>query len=88
MDRIEFEELSLKSMDPSLGPRLSSFGKPGVEIEKRDPLVCFLSLQNTTLFCSPFKLTEPCWAFQDTFASSYNGREETVSFAPSSGSYQ
>lgn len=37
MDRIEFEELSLKSMDPSLGPKLSKLGKSDVSVdEKKD----------------------------------------------------
>ena len=31
MDRIEFEELNLKSMEPSLGPKLSKFGKPELQ---------------------------------------------------------
>jgi len=35
MDRIEFEELALKSMDPSLGPQLTKLGKPEVEIEEK-----------------------------------------------------
>ena len=41
MDRIDFEELSLKSMDPSLGPKLATFGKTDVEVEKRaSPVRC------------------------------------------------
>ncbi|KAL5524460.1 hypothetical protein ACEPAF_9600 [Sanghuangporus sanghuang] len=35
MDRIEFEELSLKSMDPSLGPKLSKFGRSSVRLEEK-----------------------------------------------------
>ena len=35
MDRIEFEELALKNVDPSLGPELMRGGKPSVVLEER-----------------------------------------------------
>ena len=35
MDRIEFEELALKNVDPSLGPELMRRGKPSVLLEER-----------------------------------------------------
>ncbi|EJC97923.1 uncharacterized protein FOMMEDRAFT_97733 [Fomitiporia mediterranea MF3/22] len=38
MDRIEFEELSLKSMDPSLGPKLSKFGRSDMRRDEKDTL--------------------------------------------------
>lgn len=47
MDKIEFEELSLKSMDPSLGPKLSNFGKGGVEVGERAS-----SVRQSTTFVS------------------------------------
>ena len=40
MDRIDFEELALKSMDTTLAPTLTSLGKPGINLEgKERPLV-------------------------------------------------
>ena len=35
MDRIEFEELALKNVDPSLGPELMRRGKPSMVLEER-----------------------------------------------------
>lgn len=41
VDRIDFEELVLKSMDPSLGPSLKRLGHPDVEIKEKDDVkVC------------------------------------------------
>ena len=42
MDRIEFEELALKNVDPSLGPKLMRRGNPRMVLEElkkqRDPV--------------------------------------------------
>ncbi|KLO09062.1 hypothetical protein SCHPADRAFT_834439 [Schizopora paradoxa] len=35
VDRIDFQELALKSMDPSLGPKISNFGSPDVKFEEK-----------------------------------------------------
>ena len=35
MDRIEFEELALKNVDPSLGPELMRRGNPRMALEER-----------------------------------------------------
>jgi len=35
VDRIDFQELALKSMDPSLGPKISNFGSPDVRFEEK-----------------------------------------------------
>ena len=43
MDRIEFEELALKNVDPSLGPELMRRGKPSMVLEKQRDLVSRLS---------------------------------------------
>ena len=34
VDRIDFEELALKSVDPSLGPKLSKFGRSEAEVSE------------------------------------------------------
>ncbi|KAH8114328.1 mitochondrial K+-H+ exchange-related-domain-containing protein [Phellopilus nigrolimitatus] len=36
VDRIDFEELALKSMDPSLGPKIFRLGKSAVQIKEKD----------------------------------------------------
>jgi len=37
VDRIDFQELALKSMDPSLAPKISKFGKSAVRFEDHSP---------------------------------------------------
>jgi len=52
VDRIDFQELALKSMDPSLGPKISDFGSLGVKFEEKDlpriPLIHPTNLAQTT----------------------------------------
>ena len=36
MDRIDFEELALKSMDPTLGPSIVHYGQPNVEVKEEE----------------------------------------------------
>ena len=44
MDRMEFEELALKSIDPSLGPSITQLKRTPVLNEKEEPpKVCFPS---------------------------------------------
>lgn len=33
MDRLDFEELALSGLDPSLGPKITKFGEPEVKVE-------------------------------------------------------
>lgn len=33
VDRLEFEELALSGLDPSLGPKISKFGQSAVQVE-------------------------------------------------------
>jgi len=51
-DRIDFQELALKSMDPSLGPKIFNFGSPDVKFEEKDlpqiPLIHPTKLARTT----------------------------------------
>jgi hypothetical protein len=34
IDRVDYEELALSGLDPALGPRVTKFGKPSVDVEK------------------------------------------------------
>lgn len=44
VDRMDFEELALKGMDPSLGPSLTHLSRgPKVENRNDGPAVCFFS---------------------------------------------
>ena len=36
MDRVDFEELALHSVDTSLGPQVTNLGKPNVSIDEKD----------------------------------------------------
>lgn len=41
VDRIDFEELALKSVDPNLGPKITKFGHSEAEVpEPGTPMVC------------------------------------------------
>lgn len=50
MDRIEFEELSLKSLDPSLGPKPHRIDKPELTIEETRQLHISVCVYATLIF--------------------------------------
>lgn len=66
MDRIEFEELALKSMDPSLGPDLSHWrntkSKPDEKLDSEEPVVmqhCLVFFRNTNVMSMQIPLIHP-----------------------------
>ena len=50
MDRLDFEELALKSIDPSMGPTITRSPSPPVEKPKESLRVCIGHLSLLTRF--------------------------------------